>query len=93
MGSLSAQVSAVLLSMMPTIETYSIDESFLNLVEFRQREVEPLRVSSASVHRWVGIPTYVGIAPEGPRQGRHLHRKEASAVSWRLRPTFQSDAG
>ena len=29
-GSLSAKVSAVLLSMIPTIENYSIDESFLN---------------------------------------------------------------
>ena len=28
--------------MVPTIETYSIDESFLNLGEFREREVEPL---------------------------------------------------
>jgi nucleotidyltransferase/DNA polymerase involved in DNA repair len=41
-GSLSAKVSAVLLSMVPTIENYSIDESFLNLGEFSEREVEPL---------------------------------------------------
>src|ERR1700682_958448 len=32
-GSLSAKVTATLLSMVPTIETYSIDESFLNLGE------------------------------------------------------------
>lgn len=63
-GSLSAKVSAVLLSMVPTIETYSIDESFLNLGEFREREVEPLaRELRERVHRWVGIPTCVGIAP------------------------------
>jgi DNA polymerase V len=63
-GSLSAKVSAVLLSMVPTIENYSIDESFLNLGEFSEREVEPLaRELRERVHRWVGIPTCVGIAP------------------------------
>ncbi len=40
-GSLSEKVTSTLLSMVPTIETYSIDESFLNLGEFREREVEP----------------------------------------------------
>ena len=63
-GSLSAKVSATLLSMVPTIENYSIDESFLNLGEFREREVEPLaRELRERVQRWVGIPTCVGIAP------------------------------
>ena len=63
-GSLSAKVSETLLSMVPTIETYSIDESFLNLGEFREREVEPLaRELRDRVHRWIGIPTCVGIAP------------------------------
>jgi DNA polymerase V len=63
-GSLSAKVSAVLLSMVPTVENYSIDESFLNLGEFSEREVEPLaRELRERVHRWVGIPTCVGIAP------------------------------
>ena len=55
--------SATLLSMVPTIENYSIDESFLNLGEFREREVEPLaRELRERVQRWVGIPTCVGIA-------------------------------
>ena len=63
-GSLSAKVSATLLSMVPTIEKYSIDESFLNLGEFREREVEPLaRELRERVRRWVGIPTCVGIGP------------------------------
>ena len=49
--------------MVPTIENYSIDESFLNLGEFREREVEPLaRELRERVQRWVGIPTCVGIA-------------------------------
>ena len=63
-GSLSQKVTSTLLSMVPTIETYSIDESFLNLGEFGEREVEPLaRELRDRVHRWVGIPTCVGIAP------------------------------
>ena len=63
-GSLSQKVTSTLLSMVPTIETYSIDESFLNLGEFREREVEPLaRELRERVQRWVGIPTCVGIAP------------------------------
>jgi DNA polymerase V len=63
-GSLSAKASAVLLSMVPTIENYSIAESFLNLGDFHERKVEPLaRELRERVHRWVGIPTCVGIAP------------------------------
>ena len=63
-GSLSGRVTDTLLSMVPTIETYSIDESFLNLGDFSEREVEPLaRDLRERVQRWVGIPTCVGIAP------------------------------
>jgi DNA polymerase V len=63
-GELSRRVSDTLSSMVPTIENYSIDESFLNLGEFAEREVEPLaRALRERVHRWVGIPTCVGIAP------------------------------
>ena len=63
-GSLSERVSATLLSMVPTIENYSIDESFLNLSDFREREVEPLaRELRERVQRWIGIPTCVGLAP------------------------------
>ena len=63
-GDVSRRVSDTLGSMVPTIENYSIDESFLNLGEFAEREVEPLaRALRERVHRWVGIPTCVGIAP------------------------------
>ncbi len=63
-GDLSRRVGDTLGSMVPTVETYSIDESFLNLGKFNGREVEPLaRELRDRVHRWVGIPTCVGIAP------------------------------
>ncbi len=74
-GSFSAKVLSVLLFMVPAIENYSIDESFLNLGEFREREVEPLaRELRERVQRWVGIPTCVGIAPQ-----RHLPRSPTSS--------------
>ena len=63
-GDLSRRVGDTLGSMVPKVETYSIDESFLNLGEFNGREVEPLaRELRERVQRWVGIPTCVGIAP------------------------------
>ena len=63
-GDVSHRVNQTLDSMVPTVETYSIDESFLNLGEFGEREVEPLaRELRERVLRWVGIPTCVGIGP------------------------------
>ncbi len=63
-GDFSRRVGDCLHTMVPTVETYSIDESFLSLGEFDSREVEPLaRALRERVHRWVGIPTCVGIAP------------------------------
>jgi DNA polymerase V len=73
-GSLSGRVTDTLLTMVPTIETYSIDESFLNLGEFHEREVEPLaRELCERVRRWVGI---LGAGPKngpGP-SGRSIDR-------------------
>ncbi len=63
-GDVSRRVGDVLGTMVSTVENYSIDESFLNLSKFGEREVEPLaRELRERVHRWVGIPTCVGIAP------------------------------
>ena len=63
-GALSRRVGDTLGSMVPTVESYSINESFLNLGDFNGREIEPLaRELRDCVHRWVGIPTCVGIAP------------------------------
>jgi DNA polymerase V len=63
-GDVSRRVGDTLASMVPTIETYSIDESFLDVTDFREREVETLaRELRDRVLRWTGIPTCVGIAP------------------------------
>ena len=46
------------------VETYSIDESFLDLSHLRPSErVELARDLRATVKRWTGVPTCVGIGP------------------------------
>jgi len=63
-GQMSHRVTDALLSMVPSIETYSIDESFLDLTGFPESEVEPLaRALRQRVLQWTGIPTCVGIGP------------------------------
>ena len=63
-GDFSGRVGDALLSLVPSVETYSIDESFLDLTEFPEREVESLaRALRERVLQWTGIPTCVGIGP------------------------------
>jgi DNA polymerase V len=63
-GDLSRRVGDTLTSMIPTVETYSIDESFLNLTESGLHDVEIMsRELRDRVLRWTGIPTCVGIGP------------------------------
>ena len=61
---MSARVNAVYRQFSPEIEVYSIDESFLDLSDVRPRERGELaRDMRATVLRWTGIPTCVGIGP------------------------------
>ncbi len=63
-GDMSRRVTDVLHSMVPEVETYSIDESFLSLGEFPALDVEALaRELRARVLQWVGVPTCVGFGP------------------------------
>ncbi len=63
-GDISRRVGETLGSIIPSVESYSIDESFLDLGEFRSRDLEALaRELRERVLRWTGIPTCVGIAP------------------------------
>jgi len=63
-GDMSARVNAVYRDFSPRIEIYSIDESFLDISDVRQRDRETLaRDMRATVRAWTGIPTCVGIGP------------------------------
>lgn len=63
-GDMSQRMMAVIGQFSPRQEIYSIDESFVDLAGFGQRD---LRAYSQQIRQrvraWVGIPTCVGIAP------------------------------
>ena len=61
-GDLSRRVRDTLLSMVQDVETYSIDEHFLDLTGYP----EPAALAHAlraRVRQWTGIPTCIGIGP------------------------------
>jgi DNA polymerase V len=63
-GDMSRRVNEVLAGLGPGAEVYSIDETFLDLSGFGHRDLwaygQDLR---ATVRRWTGIPTCVGLGP------------------------------
>ena len=76
-GDVSHRVVQTLDSMVPKIETYSIDESFLNLGEFREREVElrgsrNVLAADARGHRKLRDPSSGEDAPVKGRRRKHL---------------------
>ncbi|WP_019905868.1 Y-family DNA polymerase [Methylobacterium sp. 77] len=63
-GDMSARANEVYRRFSPRVEIYSIDESFLDLSDIAPaRRLELARDLRATVHRWTGIPTCVGIGP------------------------------
>jgi DNA polymerase V len=63
-GDMSRRVQTTLQEFSPNIETYSIDESFLDLSGFADRNLIAYgQKMRATVRRWTGIPTCVGIGP------------------------------
>jgi len=62
-GDMSARVYNVLAGFAPTVENYSIDESFLDLTGMAGDLTAYGREMRATVKRWTGIPTCVGIGP------------------------------
>jgi DNA polymerase V len=63
-GDMSTRTNAVYRDFAPAVEIYSIDESFLDLSDVRDRDrVTLARDLRATVRAWTGIPTCVGIGP------------------------------
>ncbi|WP_279356206.1 Y-family DNA polymerase [Methylobacterium indicum] len=63
-GDMSARANTVYRQFARDVEVYSIDESFLDLSDVRQRDrVALARDLRSTVRRWTGLPTCVGIGP------------------------------
>lgn len=63
-GDMSDRVMATLSVFAPDIEYYSIDEAFLSLKGFENRDLDTYgREMKATVYQWTGIPVSVGIGP------------------------------
>ena len=61
-GDMSARMNAIYRQWSPDVEVYSIDESFLDLSGFDRRDLVAYgRDLRATVLRWTGIPTCVGL--------------------------------
>ncbi len=80
-GDMSRRVCSVLNDFSPEIENYSIDETFLNLAGFNRDLWSYAQDMRATVLRWTGIPTCVGIGPT------KTLAKVANAVA-KKNPTF-----
>ena len=63
-GDMSRRVNAALDTLCPDTEIYSIDETFVSLAGFAGADLVAFgQDMRATVARWTGIPTCVGIAP------------------------------
>lgn len=63
-GDMSRRLNAIYGELAAAVEIYSIDESFLDVSSLHGRERETFgRDLRATVARWTGIPTCVGIGP------------------------------
>lgn len=63
-GDISKRITALLATITPRLEIYSVDESFLDISELPITDYEAWgRMVRASIFRHVGVPVSVGIAP------------------------------
>lgn len=63
-GNISRRITAVLRSITPQIEIYSVDESFLDISSLPITDYEAWATMVRShILEWVGIPVSIGIAP------------------------------
>ncbi len=60
---MSNRVAKVLTRHAPTVEVYSIDESFLTWNEAGEDLLEKARACRAEIARWTGLPVSIGLGP------------------------------
>jgi DNA polymerase V len=82
-GDLSGRVMSTLSHFAPDVEIYSIDEAFIDLSEFRYRDLTEYGAEIRQrVKQWVGIPVSVGIATTKTlaKLANHLAKQSSSGV-------------
>ena len=62
-GDMSDRMMSLAAGLGPGQEIYSIDECFVDLHGVRGNLAERAHAIRARIHRWIGIPTCIGIAP------------------------------
>lgn len=63
-GDISRRITAILTSVTPNTEVYSIDEAFLDLSQLKITNYESWgQELSRKIDQWVGVPVSVGVAP------------------------------
>tara|TARA_Y100000741_G_scaffold313065_1_gene257866 strand:- start:1849 stop:3126 length:1278 start_codon:yes stop_codon:yes gene_type:complete len=82
-GDISRRVMKTLKQFSPQIEIYSIDEAFLNLSTINNENlIEYGNKIRATILKWTGIPTSIGIATTKTlsKAANHIAKKEKSGV-------------
>ena len=83
-GDLSRRVMRTLKRFNSDIEVYSIDEAFMDLSNFPDKEVEKVAQEIRStVLQWTGIPTSIGIAKTKTlsKVANHIAKKKQSGIT------------
>ena len=83
-GDLSRRVMRTLKRFNSDIEIYSIDEAFMDLSNFSDKEVEEVgKEIRSTVLKWTGIPTSIGIAKTKTlsKVANHIAKKKQSGVT------------
>ena len=83
-GDLSRRVMRTLKRFNSDIEIYSIDEAFMDLTNFSDKEVEEVgKEIRNTVLQWTGIPTSIGIAKTKTlgKVANHIAKKKKSGVT------------
>lgn len=94
-GDMSSRVLTTLRQFADNVEPYSIDESFLDVpVADEQDPVEFGQRVRATVKKWTGIPTCVGLAPTKAlaKLANRVAKKSSSGVKTLLTREDQSEA-
>ena len=84
-GDLSRRVMKVLKTFSTNVETYSIDEAFIDLSFLKEEDVENYgKEIRKKVLKWTGIPTSVGISTTKTlsKVANHIAKKERTGVMY-----------